>query len=517
MVCADTTSGTISGNKFIAGVLLFGSIIRASLSGAKCWSVLLPTSGAGAIANMAVLMQGKTIVNLNYTANPEAIAGAIKAAGIRQVLTSSRFLSRLEKRGIDLSEPLSGVEVLAMEDLNSQIPGYKRLLAFLQAVALPGCILNLLHASNTQLDDTAAILFSSGSEGTPKGVMLSHRNIMANLKQISDVLNTEDQDVMMATLPLFHAFGLTVTTFMPLVEGIPFVCHPDPTDAVNIGKAAARYRATLLFGTSTFLRLYARNKRVHPLMFSSLRLVVAGAEKLSPDVREAFKLKFNVEVFEGYGATETTPVASVNIPDRLDTTYWQVQTGARKGTVGMPLPGTSFRIVDPETMEELPTGEDGLILIGGAQVMQGYLNDPQKTAEVIAEIDGERWYKTGDKGHLDEDGFLTIVDRYSRFAKLGGEMVSLTAVEEQVRATLNITDLDLVAVSIPDAKKGEQIILLAGDDSQDADVLRQTLTASEMNALMVPSKVYCLESVPKLGTGKTDFRTARELALELSR
>ena len=273
-------------------------------------------------------------------------------------------------------------------------------------------------AQNGKIDinTTAAILFSSGSEGSPKGVELSHRNLASNARQIADALNTLDNDVIMCTLPTFHAFGLLASTLMPLSEGIPIVCHPDPTDAVNIGKGVARYEATLLFGTSTFLRLYAKNSRVHPMMFQSLRYIVAGAEKLAPEVRRLFLDRFGKKLLEGYGATETSPVASVNLPDQLDTRYWRVQVANREGTVGLPLPGTSFRIVDPDSLATLPVGTDGLILISGPQVMQGYLHNPEKTAQAIVELDGQRWYKTGDKGHLDEDGFLSIVTVVSNLA-----------------------------------------------------------------------------------------------------
>ncbi|MEQ8662910.1 MAG: acyl-[ACP]--phospholipid O-acyltransferase, partial [Gammaproteobacteria bacterium] len=428
MVIADTMIGPLSGYRFMTGVFLFARLIER-LAPEQNIGLMLPTTNAGAIANMAALVRGRTVVNLNYTASIEATQAAIAKAGIRHVLTSERFLERLRGRGIDVDALLAGTELLVMERLGAALGKGERLGMLARVIVLPACVLRRLYFRPVGLDAPAAIMFSSGSEGQPKGVVLSHRNFMANLKQIYDVLNTEQSDVVMATLPQFHAFGLTVTTFMPLTEGVPLVCHPDPTDAVNVAKAIATYRATLFFGTSTFLRLYAKNPRVHPLMLASVRIVVAGAEKLSDDVRDAFKLKFTRDIYEGYGATETTPVASTNIPDRIDTTYWTVQTGHKPGTVGMPLPGTSFRIVDPETLVELPTGGDGLILIGGAQVMLGYLDDPARTAEVIVELDGTRWYKTGDKGHLDPDGFLTIVDRYSRFAKLGGEMISLTAVD----------------------------------------------------------------------------------------
>jgi acyl-[acyl-carrier-protein]-phospholipid O-acyltransferase/long-chain-fatty-acid--[acyl-carrier-protein] ligase len=357
-------------------------------------------------------------------------------------------------------------------------------------------------------------LFSSGSEGAPKGVELTHRNILANVRQIADVLNTETDDLMLSNLPLFHAFGLTATTALPLLEGIPMVCHPDPTDALGNAKAIARHKATVLCSTSTFLRLYVRHRRVHPLMLDSLRLVVAGAERLSPAVRDAFAVKFGKRIYEGYGATETTPVASVNVPDAIELGNWKVQTGSKPGTVGMPLPGTSFRVVDPSTLAPLPSGEDGLILIGGVQVMKGYLNDAARTAEAVVELEGQRWYKTGDKGHLDADGFLTIVDRYSRFAKLGGEMISLGAVEAAVRDALGEPDLDLCAVNLPDPNKGERIVLLLGQ-GQDPDTVRGRLIGAGVNPLLLPSAILLVDNVPQLGSGKTDFGAAKRLALDL--
>lgn len=268
-------------------------------------------------------------------------------------------------------------------------------------------------------------------------------------------------------------------------------------------------------GTSTFLRLYTRNKRLLPQMFQSLRAVVAGAEKLDPTVREDFETKFHVSVLEGYGSTETTPVASTNLPDHLDTDWWTLQVGHKQGTVGMALPGSTFRIVDPDTLETLSVGEDGLILIGGTQIMQGYLNNPEKTAEVVVELDGLRWYKSGDKGHLDEDGFLTIVDRYSRFAKLGGEMVSLGAIETEIRTRLQQPDLALVAVNLPDAKKGEKVVLLTEGDMSSTEI-KQALLDAGMTGLMLPAEFYQVDEVPMLGSGKTDFSSAKKLAQQLS-
>ncbi len=510
MLLADSVTGTLSARRFGAAVLTFARLIER-LSPEQNVGILLPAGAAGAIVNMAALLRGRTVVNLNYTATGEAIASALRKAGIRSVWTSERFLKKLAGRGVDFAPLLAGLQVVTVEDLRGRISTGDRLRALAAVTLLPAWLLALWYGRRVHPDDPAAILFSSGSEGEPKGVMLSHRNIVANARQIADVLNTRDGDVVLSALPLFHAFGLTVTTLMPLVEGIPLACHPDPTDAPGIGRTVATYRATILCGTSTFLRLYTRSTRVHPLMFDSLRVVVAGAERLAPDVREAFRLKFGKDVLEGYGATETTPVAAVNLPDQLDTRYWLVQCGQRPGTVGLPLPGTAIRIVDPQTLVELPAGTDGLILIGGVQVMLGYLGDAERTAAAIVELDGGRWYRSGDKGHVDEDGFVTIVDRYSRFAKIGGEMVSLGAVEALARSVLADADIDLVAVNLPDAKKGERIVLLVAAPL-DTDALGRTLQAAAGNALMVPADIACIEAVPRLGSGKTDFTAARQLA-----
>lgn len=516
MAIADTQAEPLSATRLLAAVLVFSKRIRA-ISPEPRIGLLLPTSGAGVIANMATLMTGKTVVNLNYTASYSVLNSAIEQADIQTLYSSRRFINKLTNKGIDLRELLNGRHVVYMEDLRAAIGKAEMIRYWLYAKCLPAAVLRLCFCKANDAEQTAAILFSSGSEGMPKGVMLSHRNIMANLKQISDVLNTQDQDVVMASLPLFHAFGLTVTQFMPLLEGLPMVCQADPTDALATAKAVARYRATIMCGTSTFLRLYTKNSKVHPLMLDSLRIVVAGAEKLNPEVRNDFLLKFNKPVLEGYGATETTPVASVNLPDSLDINYWQVQTGGKTGTVGMPLPGTSFKIIDPDTEQELATDEAGMVIIGGSQVMQGYLNNPQLTESVIRIIDGQRWYITGDKGAIDKDGFLTIIDRYSRFAKIGGEMVGLSAIEEQIRQLIDSgaidasEELELLATTLSDDKKGESVILLA-TGPLDFTALRKALREAGCPPLAIPGQCLTVSSIPKLGSGKTDFAGARQLA-----
>ena len=328
------------------------------------------------------------------------------------------------------------------------------------------------------------------------------------------MINFTDDDVILNSLPIFHSFGLTVTTLMPLCEGILMASVPDPTDALGVGKMAARYRATILFGTSTFFRLYTKNRKLHPLMFGTLRMAVAGAEKLKPEIKTAFKAKFGVDLYEGYGTTETSPVIAVNMPDALDPDTLEVIVGNRPGSVGQPLPGTIVKIVDPDTMAELPAGEDGLIVVGGVQVMKGYLNDPQKSAEVLTEINGVRYYKTGDKGHLDEDGFITIVDRYSRFAKIGGEMISLGAVEEWIGRIFGET-IETIAVALPDEKKGETVILLYSGALSPGEVAER-IKNSEMPSIMQPSRIVEMETLPKLASGKSDFKGAKKLAEALT-
>ena len=358
------------------------------------------------------------------------------------------------------------------------------------------------------MNDTAAILFSSGSEGSPKGVELSHSNIAANAKQAAIELGAIESDVIMSTLPTFHAFGFAITTLMPLSEGIPIVCHADPKDVTTIASGIQKYSGTILVGTPTFLRMYTISKKVKSESMQSLRLVVAGAEKLRSEVKDGFESKFNIPVYEGYGTTETSPGASVNLPD-INIPY---KLRNRPGTVGKAFSGTEFRIVDPDSLEPIPTGEDGLILIGGPQIMKGYLKMPEKTAEVIELIDGFRWYRTGDKGHLDKDGFLTIVDRYSRFAKIGGEMISLTTVEEEILDALNTKDLEIAATCLPDQLKGEKIVLLA-TKNLDESHFKKLLTDAKVNPLYHPAQVILVDEIPKLGSGKTDFGETKKIAL----
>ncbi len=514
LAIADATGASLGAQKFAAVVKTFASQIEKRSKNEQNIGIVMPASVGGSLINMATLLLGKTIVNLNYTANEESLKHAIKLADIKTIYTSKQFLVKLKAKGMDIEKALHNANIVYVEDIKADIKKIDVLKNWALIKFLPSVILKKLWIKKSTIDDTAAILFSSGSEGVPKGIELTHKNFMGNIKQFCSMLNFQDDDVILATLPTFHVFGLTVTMLAPLIEGVPFIAQPDPTDAEGVGKLAAKHRATLLFGTSTFFRIYAKNRKLLPLMFESIRFVVGGAEKVSDDVRNGFKQKFGLDIHEAYGATEATPGISTNIPDVLNTQYWNIQIGQKIGTVGMPFPGSACKIVDPDTYEELPQGESGMIIVGGTQVMKGYLKDPEKTKEAIIEKDGVRWYITGDKGYLDKDGFLTLVDRYSRFAKIAGEMISLGAVEEAIRAIVP-EEVDIVAANAPDAKKGEKVVLLYNGEISKEE-LKALIKASSLNPLMQPSEYYFLEEMPKLGSGKTDLKMAKKIATELS-
>jgi len=509
---ADASGAELNRIESLSTVLLFVKALKNRLKNERNVGVLLPSSAAGTLVNIALFVLGKRPVNLNYTLPPESMIAAVEKAELKTVISSKKFLKKLSLKGF---EPLSLLDekILFAEDIGNSFNKRSKIVTFIQALILPEALLKKLYFAPVTLEDTATILFSSGSEGSPKGIELSHKNLIGNIKQVSAMINFTDDDVILNSLPIFHSFGLTVTTLLPLCEGIMMASVPDPTDAVSVGKTVAKYRASIIFGTSTFFRLYTKNRRVHPLMFQSIRMAVAGAEKLKPEIIRNFKEKFRIELFEGYGTTETSPVVAVNMPDALEPNTFQVIIGHKPDSVGQPLPGTLIRIVDPETLKPLPIGEDGLITVSGVQVMKGYLNDPEKSSQVLVEVDGLKAYSTGDKGHLDEDGFLYIVDRYSRFAKIGGEMISLGAVEAEIEKILG-DSVEIVAVNMPDEKKGEIVVLLYSGDMSKDDV-QQAIKESGMASIMQPSSIYEIDVVPKLASGKIDFKETKKIASKL--
>lgn len=503
----------LSNTKLLGIVLFFTKKLKPFLKHQQNVGILLPASAGGIIANLSLLCLGKTIVNLNYTTGGAILESAIEQASIKTIITSRQFIEKIQKRGIDLQALANYANLVYLEDFKTDKSKIQMACYVILAKVLPIWMINLFFIRQSHVNHTAAILFSSGSEGKPKGIELTHQNLLSNINQVASVFSIEEKDIMLNCLPLFHAFGLTVTSLLPLLKSIPMVCYPDPTNSLAISKLIFRYKVSLLCGTSTFFGLYARNNAIHPKMLSSLRLVVAGAEKLSPTVYQAFKQRFNLEIYEGYGATEVAPVASCNLPDVLSSADWHVHIANKPGTVGLPLPGCAFRVVDPVSLKDLPVGEDGLVLIGGTQVMRGYLNMPEKSQEVLIEADDDYiWYKTGDKGRLDEDGYLTIVDRYSRFAKIGGEMVSLGQLEAQWQQLIGDEQAGIMAIALPDDKKGEQLAIVYSAMLSSTELL-DCLMSSNLPKLMLPKIIKQVEELPKLGNGKPDYLSAKHLIM----
>lgn len=504
----DSLTGKMNYAKLMALVFHLTKKLSSSVNSQQCVGVLLPTSAAGIAANLSLWCLGKTVVNLNYTAGATNIQHAIADADISAIITSRTFIKRLRAKGFDLDDVLATCNVVYIEDQIKIHDKLQLLKLLVLIIVAPTWLLVWRYCQRQQADAVAAILFSSGSEGKPKGVMLTHRNIVSNIKQVADVFDIQATDTILSCLPLFHAFGLTATSLMPVIEGIPAVCHADPTDAKAIGRLVYKYQCSVMCSTSSILGLYSRNPKMLSQMLAPLRFVIAGAEKLSESVAQQFKKKFNVNVYEGYGATELSPVASTNLPDVLSAKDWHMHKGTEPGTVGLPLPGTAFSIVDPSSLAPLPIGEAGLILVSGPQLMKGYLNHSEKTQSVLCDIDGTTWYKTGDKGFLNAEGFLTIVDRYSRFAKIAGEMVSLVAVEQKILSLLAQPDADVLAVTIKDDKKGESICVL--HNLIDTD-LKLFLLNTDLEKIFLPSVCFYVEELPKLGSGKKDYSRAKSM------
>ncbi len=509
----DDSMGSLTFGKLNVAVLYAADKIKKI--NAQRVGVLLPASGGSAIVNVALPLTGKTSVNVNFTSSENAIAGALNLANVDTIITSRLFIKKLEKIRPEAVKGTGATQYIFLEDLMGGLRKSKSTqLKYLMKSKLTPAILNLLYKGHSSLSDTFTILFSSGSEGTPKGIELSERNILSNVDQMDELLCLKNEDGILSSLPTFHAFGLTVTTLMPLLKGIKIVTHADPTEVLKISRKVAEHNISLICVTSSIMGLFNRNKKVTPLMLESVRYVIAGAEKLNQQVKDSFELKFKKSVLEGYGATECTPVVSTNVNDKYDSTYHDLHVGMKSGSVGMPIIGTSVRIIDPETQKELAADEHGLIIVSGPQVMTGYLNNKNKTDESLIQLDGKLWYVTGDKGYLDKDLFLTIVDRYSNFAKIAGEMVSLSAAENEIR--LKLSDNYKLSVfslaAIPHDKKGEEIVLVAEDDLHTDDLIHE-IKYLQLNPTMKPSKYKRVEKLPLLGSGKVSLKELKQLAL----
>lgn len=388
----------------------------------------------------------------------------------------------------------------------------EKIAALLMSWLLPARLLEraLGRDKRAQLDDLATIIFSSGSTGDPKGVMLSHYNIASNIEQVGQTFMLDRHDRVLGILPFFHSFGFMATLWMPAMLGVGAVYHPSPLDARAIGALVQQYRVTLMVATPTFIQAYSR--RCSPEDFGSLEFVLVGAEKLPERVAQAFEDAFGIKPLEGYGCTECSPVVAVNTKDFRAAGFRQV--GAKRGRIGHPVPGVSVRIVSPETGEPTPLGQPGLLLVRGPNIMLGYLGRPEKTAEVLV----HGWYNTGDIASQDEDGFLTIADRLSRFSKIGGEMVPHLKIEDKLHELADAAEQTFAVTAVPDEKKGERIVVLHTLSDERLKPVLERFAASELPALWKPRPQQFLrvEALPYLGTGKLNLRKMKEIAATMS-
>ncbi len=513
-ILIDPAGKHVSGLEMIRLVKYFRNKIKSVSHGEKNIGFMIPTSRDAALGMLSILSCGKTSVNLNYTAPADVVLGCIKAAEIGTVVTTRPFFEKLCSKTPAFGDIINVAKIIYLDEEEAKIGVIGRLVSSAYIRITPRPLLNWLSFTNAKLNDIAFILFSSGSEGTPKGVLLSHKNIISNAIQTDCMIRLRRGDVMTAELPLFHSFGLTMTFMMPLLDAVPMVLCPDPTDIKTLARVCAQYKTTILMGTPTFLRAISINRWVHPMTLDSIRYIVGGAEKVRPELRESFKLKFGKDIFEAYGATELSPLATINSPNVLLDDFLTMEKCTDLDSVGHYIPGTKAAIIDPETNEFLPIGSEGMVTFAGPQVMQGYMKNPQKTSEVIFEKDGHRWYKTGDKGMLTPDGFIKLLGRYSRFAKLGGEMISLIAVETRLHETGLMDGLEYAVVAVPDTVKGERIVLMYVGN-YDQEEMQRNLRKSGMPALMIPGSVFKVDSIPKLGSGKWDFTNMKKVAIEL--
>jgi acyl-[acyl-carrier-protein]-phospholipid O-acyltransferase/long-chain-fatty-acid--[acyl-carrier-protein] ligase len=478
--------------------------LRTLIGEQQMVGLLLPPSVGGALANYAVMMLGRIAVNLNYTASSEVIASCAQQCGIEVVITSKAFVERFP----NLSIP---GRTLFFEEALGKPRTSEKLISIVLACTMPQRLLRRVIGSaaaarKNDVDSLATVIFSSGSTGDPKGVMLTHYNLVSNIQQVSQVFMLGGRDKILGILPFFHSFGFMAGLWLPAVNGVGVVYHPNPLDAKVIDELVANYSVTFLVATPTFLQAYMR--RCTPESFGSLQYVLAGAEKLPERVSLAFEDTFGIRPLEGYGCTECSPVVTVNSRDYRAPGFRQV--GGRRGKIGHPLPGIVVKIVDIDTGEPVAPGVPGMLLVKGPNVMKGYLGKPEKTAEVLH--DG--WYTTGDVALMEEDGFLTITDRLSRFSKIGGEMVPHVRIEDKLHELAGVTEQVFAVTSLPDEKKGERIVVVTTLPAEKLTPVVEKFAQSDLPALWKPksNQFFHVDALPVLGTGKIDLRGVKTLA-----
>ncbi|PYK31621.1 MAG: AMP-dependent synthetase [Verrucomicrobia bacterium] len=489
--------------KLLGAAAAFSRFLRKEFPDPRI-AIVLPASKGSMLANLAVTLAGKVPVDLNFTMGRAANEFCCQRAELQVAISAAAFMGRVK----DFPWP---ERVLKLEELLPQLKP-RILFWWMLAIFCPTpLLLRLLQVPKKGGHAEASLLFTSGSTGDPKGVVLIHRNIVGNVSQFRELLDATRNDAILASLPFFHSFGATVTLWYPLIEGVRIVTYPTPLEVASNAALIEKYKLTLLLATPTFLRGYLR--KAQPEQLRSLRLIITGAEKLPVDLAKTFEERFNQRVFEGYGLTETSPVVSVNLPDpKPRRPGEEVQPSSRLGSVGKMAPGIAAEIREPETDAKLSLHETGMVWFRGVNIFEGYLGDETRTAEVLR--DG--WLKTGDIGRFDEDGFLYIEGRLSRFSKIGGEMVPHEAIEQKIIDVLGLAGRDervMAIMGVQDQAKGEALVLLTAVDV-DLAQLRDKLREAGVPNLWIPKKISRIDAIPVLASGKLDLRKCQEVAAQ---
>lgn len=494
-------------DKILAAAIAFSKFIKEETDKTRV-AIVLPPGKAGLIANLAVLFAGKVPVNLNFSAGHEAIKSSIRQADVDRFITADPFVRKVSSFPWPPNRDLIFIERV--------LPTLKQKIVKWAIISklLPAPVLGMLLGINKRHgDDEATLLFTSGSSGEPKGVVLSHRNVLGNVCQFGSRLNLARNSSILGCLPLFHSFGCTVTLWFPIIEGVNLITYPSPLETKRLAELIALHQINIFLSTPTFLRGYM--KRIDPAQLSSLNLVVTGAEKLPQSLASAFEEKFGIRPQEGYGLTETSPATNVNLPDLVAAPDSVLLPSSRSGSVGQPLPGLAIKITDPATDKDIPINKQGMIWLKGPNVFKGYLGEPKKSAEVLS--DG--WFRTGDVGRIDEDGFLYIEGRISRFSKIAGEMVPHETVEAAINKVLGLdseSERRIAVVGVPDEQKGEAILLLstiAGPAlEQECIDLRYKLLDEGLSSLWCPKRIVPIAEIPVLASGKLDIKSCEILA-----
>jgi len=478
-----TTNRKVTYERALIASLILAGIFRKMERGNI--GLMLPTSAGSILGKVAILMSGRTPVMINYSTGAEQNARyAQKKCDFRTIITSKALLEKIECPFVE--------GMVYIEEIMERISGLQKVRAAILS-KLPAGIIKKLTACGSE-DGNAAILFTSGSEKDPKAVQLTHRNISANIAGCTEKFKFTEDEVFLATLPYFHVFGLTVNMWIPIFHGNTVLTYANPLEYKKVCEIARNHKPSLMVGTPSFFWGYLRKS--DPGDFASLRIALVGADKCPDSLREAFREKHDINLLEGYGATECSPVISANsLEDN------------RPGSVGKPIEGIEVRIENYETGEECGPGEDGRILIKGDSVMKGYFNDFEQTSLHIR----RGWYDTGDMGNIDADGYLWHVGRLKRFVKVGGEMVSLVKIEDTLEKLLP-EDAHCSVVEIPDAMKGARIVAVTTVPVDQKAITKQM--AEQLPAIALPKTFLVMENLPKMGSGKIDFRTITEMARE---